>query len=420
MLFSFLLKIIFLFTIFGNSTKINEIEYFTGREIYITFSAYTNTIIAAKTDDKSDNPFIGVNKELDPDTFNYNDTSILRKDGDKFAITIGDYNLCRNNDALKKCNKDEEVVKWKINKNPFGYSISINDLCITKEEDVKLKLKKCTETDDQLFVFKNHVVLCDSNKAIVGNVKQDILVDNNLAPLKSLSNDVALQPPVIYYLPGDDTDDDLDMNYKKRYYQKDWLKRQKYSKRGNKKYKKKDKKSDNKKKNKKKNNKKKSKRKYEESDTTNFSDIDFTTTESTESTDISFDRDLATTSNEIDVHDLGTVSNSSAEPLVKQHEKYIKRNKDNKRKRRDKKVRYLSTEDNNQKKTERKTFTTKHSSIKPLNFKNKKEKNKNGSHFMSHPDNHVLYPDPENFNPKKGTPEHIDKINIEELESHEK
>ncbi|EQB59824.1 hypothetical protein NAPIS_ORF02610 [Vairimorpha apis BRL 01] len=43
---------------------------------------------------------------------------------------------------------------WKIVPKVFGFTIQIDNKCITKGEDDKVVLSSCTESDDQLFNFK--------------------------------------------------------------------------------------------------------------------------------------------------------------------------------------------------------------------------------------------------------------------------
>lgn len=404
------LKIMFKFTIFFaafiNTAKINEIEYFTGREIYMSFSAYTNTIIAAKTDDTTDNPFIGVNKELDPETFNYNDIAFITKYGDKYGITIGNYKLCKDEDKLKKCGKDEDVLKWKIKKNPFGYTISYDNYCITKEDDIKLELRKCAEADDQLLVFKNHVCLPDNNKVIVGNVAGDT-PQKQISPYNLDLKNVDKHPYVVVYYPGGKNGDKDRKNSKKSKNEKRRHKRRTPSRR-RRPYRGKPKKDGFKSRNSynnKSNLKKRSRPQYINSSSSNNynsssrhnernSSVSGTTFSSLEASNFDDNRPL--------VYDLGRISKKSHVRFANQQGSYLTNKKSEN-------VNWPSRKNN----YKQKKFTGLRPKIQKFKFKSRSNtKNMYDRHYTSDKDENFVYSDSSDYISQPGSRKYIDKLNI--------
>lgn len=152
-----LLAILCLQTI--SARVINELEYFTGQPIYIELSSYPHIHIAYSIKDDS---FFFANSNASPDVFSYDDRGLVTSNGTSHEMTIGATKACVKDKQLTKCGMGDSADQFKISKQQFGFEISYNNKCLTKEIDSKVSLRPCTQTDDQLFDFVPTGHLCMS------------------------------------------------------------------------------------------------------------------------------------------------------------------------------------------------------------------------------------------------------------------
>lgn len=140
--------VLFLNRVFSETSR--ELDYFLEQDIHILFSAYNHMQLAEKVETGS---IVGVDRYLDAKEFRYDDRSMITKNGSGYEIRVGGAKLCKNNNMeVVKCGDGTGV--WNIERKTFGFNISMGGSCMTEVDKDSLKLRKCTDTDDQLFTFK--------------------------------------------------------------------------------------------------------------------------------------------------------------------------------------------------------------------------------------------------------------------------
>ncbi|TBU05779.1 hypothetical protein CWI39_0623p0030 [Hamiltosporidium magnivora] len=165
----------------------NIVDSFLGKKLNIFFSGMENYFLAENLTDFSNKPFIIQNRLVEDENLVVTNKCELLKNGLEYEIKIGDSKLCSDKENVRKCDS-KEVQPWKIQKMTFGFSVSRNDNCITRDETGKIKLSKCDTSKNQiLFILK----LDDFEKCLemTGNLNekpknvQELAYRRKLAPL---------------------------------------------------------------------------------------------------------------------------------------------------------------------------------------------------------------------------------------------
>lgn len=147
---------VLLYAVFMRYTRarmINELDYFTGKDIYIKLAGYPSIHLAYSI---KDNAFRFVNSNLSPSIFAYDDRARITTNGNKFELVIGGVQACLKKDRIVRCDSSDSKTSslFKITKNQYGFEIANGDSCITKEMDTKTNMKKCMQTEDQMYDFE--------------------------------------------------------------------------------------------------------------------------------------------------------------------------------------------------------------------------------------------------------------------------
>lgn len=146
------------FVLYAQALRISELEYFTGKRIYINMA---DSLMQRLAYSKGNDTFMFVNPNLDQRIFSYNDISELIKNQDRYELVIGERRACVKDDRLVKCEHGAPTL-FSLSKNKNGYSISYDKtegeatdkLCMTRESDNAVNFRKCTDTKDQGFSFQ--------------------------------------------------------------------------------------------------------------------------------------------------------------------------------------------------------------------------------------------------------------------------
>ncbi|ELQ75471.1 hypothetical protein THOM_1575 [Trachipleistophora hominis] len=125
-----------MFMRYALSRTINELEYFTGKDIYIKLAGFDGIRLAYS---KIDNSFKFVNSNTNPTTFAYDDRARLAMNGNKFELFIGGVQACQQKNLIVRCDSSDPKKSslFKISKDQFGFELSNGDMCITKDMDAK-------------------------------------------------------------------------------------------------------------------------------------------------------------------------------------------------------------------------------------------------------------------------------------------
>ncbi|KAF9764492.1 hypothetical protein NGRA_0524 [Nosema granulosis] len=155
----------------------NELEDFINKPIKIYFAGYGSTFLGLNT--KTHN-IVARNKYTDFTKHNFEPISKIMKDGSQYEIYYSGRRICKSGSVISQCDANGA---WDITRVNFGYTIGKNSSCITKDRDDTVRMKKCTETDDQIFNFKTVSDLgdCDVKDALDTNDKHKI--DVNIVPM---------------------------------------------------------------------------------------------------------------------------------------------------------------------------------------------------------------------------------------------
>lgn len=171
--------------------RIQDLEYFTGKDIRIYLSA-ANHIFLAK--DTMDGHILPKSKYSDLDSIF---TAFkLHKDGQEYRLFAGEEMLCAEFGTLGRC---ENAKAWKIVAKTLGYTISQGGLCITITSRTRIGVIQCTDSDDQLFDFKladedqtcgeeKHKEPKQEPKTIVINVSTHMPAEKNVSRADNESN----------------------------------------------------------------------------------------------------------------------------------------------------------------------------------------------------------------------------------------
>lgn len=126
-----------------------QLNLFIERDIKILFSAYPHEVLAIN---KKTNIPHAVTRFLSLKSFDNDDLSRIIRNGEGYEIKLGGNKICGRDKIVTKCTEGNSV--WKIVEKRFGYNIRQGSFCITQGENDMLVLKKCSDTDDQLFTFR--------------------------------------------------------------------------------------------------------------------------------------------------------------------------------------------------------------------------------------------------------------------------
>lgn len=170
--------------------KDNIMEYFLGKDIKIFLAGYSH-IHLAENSSKENGDFIGVSKYLGASKFKYNDRAKITRDGEKYAIQLGDSKMCiKDKKRLIKCGDEEEPASFNIKRSNHGFLIQNNKTCITKSDFFEIKLLDCASGDDQLFDFKNIIDenRCDELRDKQNNEKKERLKEKEAGNLENIQS----------------------------------------------------------------------------------------------------------------------------------------------------------------------------------------------------------------------------------------
>ncbi|WUR04456.1 polar tube protein 4 (PTP4) [Vairimorpha necatrix] len=145
---------IFLF-IFRTLCEYKELDEFINKDIKIYFAGYPTTFLGI-LEDKSE--LFAENKYLSFEKIKFNPKCRIIKRGSYYELLFSNKKMCKTGNRIAQCSTPEN---WEITRKNFGYTISKNDYCITKDIDDTLKMQKCVDTDDQLFSFKPVAADCN-------------------------------------------------------------------------------------------------------------------------------------------------------------------------------------------------------------------------------------------------------------------
>lgn len=149
--------LIFLLSIFCEDKELNE---FINKDIKIFFAGYPTTFLGRDNDGSE---LVAHNKYVTFEKLKFNPKARIIKDGKNFEIYFSGARICKSGNRILKCSS---LNSWSIDRKYFGYSISKDGLCITKDIDDTVKMKNCVDTDDQIFSFKLVTPDCDSEEKL--------------------------------------------------------------------------------------------------------------------------------------------------------------------------------------------------------------------------------------------------------------
>lgn len=144
--------------------KDTELEDFVEKDIKIFFSSFPTFILGL---DENNGILTSHTRYINPNKYKFVTRSRLVKSGNKYSISFGDSNICKDGNSVTRC---KEERGWEFDRKPFGYTISTDGKCITKGYDDAVEMKPCVNTDDQIFGFKlADLDGCGSLESLLGN-----------------------------------------------------------------------------------------------------------------------------------------------------------------------------------------------------------------------------------------------------------
>lgn len=132
-----------------------ELTDFLNKDIKIFFAGYPTTFLGRDNDGSE---LIAHNKYVNFEKLNFNPKARIIKEGRTFEIFFSGARMCKNGNIIARCSTSGN---WTIDRKYFGYSISKDGQCVTKDIDNTVKMKKCVDTDDQIFAFKHVTPDCN-------------------------------------------------------------------------------------------------------------------------------------------------------------------------------------------------------------------------------------------------------------------
>ncbi|KAF7677998.1 hypothetical protein TCON_2618 [Astathelohania contejeani] len=160
-----------------------ELQFFLNQDIKIFFSVFENYHLSKKIGENNTNgEFCGMYRHLNPNEFGFDDRARISPNGNGYEITIGGDRICTENKRIEKCKEGGKSI-WNIERRGFGYTISQDDKCITQASHEVLSMKKCTDSEDQLFDFKRIIETkkctndsCNKNDSLQNRNEDDIKI----------------------------------------------------------------------------------------------------------------------------------------------------------------------------------------------------------------------------------------------------
>lgn len=125
-----------------------RIDDIINKQLRIVFPSYSEYFLADDMRNLSDKPFVVVG---DKHTGVLNYMSKLHRDGDMFAITVGEWELCEKGKRIVKC--DAEPDLWNIRPVAYGFNIAKDGNCMTFNEEGPV-LRPCTMSKRQIVDFE--------------------------------------------------------------------------------------------------------------------------------------------------------------------------------------------------------------------------------------------------------------------------
>lgn len=125
-----------------------ELDEFINTDIKIYFSGYPTTFLGR---DKDEPNLIAHSKFITFEKFKFDPKARIIKENKNYEIYFSGAKMCKVGNLVSKCSS---MGGWDIDRKYFGYTISKDGMCITKDIDDTVKMKKCVDTDDQIFSFK--------------------------------------------------------------------------------------------------------------------------------------------------------------------------------------------------------------------------------------------------------------------------
>jgi hypothetical protein len=130
------------------AAKDSELDDFIGRDVKIYFTSFPEYYLGM---DEESRTIMARNKHADLVKHKFITRAKLYRAGSRYSIMIGDSFMCKNGNSVVTCRDQRQ---WDISRKPFGYTMSTEGKCITKDADEAVKMSTCVNTEDQLFDFK--------------------------------------------------------------------------------------------------------------------------------------------------------------------------------------------------------------------------------------------------------------------------
>lgn len=140
-----------------------ELEEFVEKDIKIFFSSYPTYVLGLE---EGNGVLVSHSKYVNPSKYKFITRARLVKSGERHVVIFGENNICKDGNSAVKC---KEERPWDIDRKEFGYTISTDGMCLTKGPNESIEMKRCVNTDDQVFGFKlADLGGCGSVESLVG------------------------------------------------------------------------------------------------------------------------------------------------------------------------------------------------------------------------------------------------------------
>lgn len=143
LIYSMITMVLYVLLVFSE-----HIDDIINKQLRIVFPSYPEYFLADNMKNLGDEPFVVVG---DAYTGAVNYISRLHKDGNMFAITVGEWYVCGKDKHIVKC--DAEPDLWEVKPVIYGFNIVRDGNCMTFNEKGPV-LMPCTMSKRQLVDFK--------------------------------------------------------------------------------------------------------------------------------------------------------------------------------------------------------------------------------------------------------------------------
>lgn len=162
-----------------NGAGDDELDDFINKPVKIYFAGYGSTFLGLNT--KTHN-LVARNKYTDFVKHNFDPISKIIKDGNQYELYFSGSRVCESGSIISQCDKSGA---WKITRVNFGYTIGKGSKCITKDREDTVRMKRCSETDDQIYNFKTVSDLGDCDVKDAMDTSDNHKIDINIVPSMS-------------------------------------------------------------------------------------------------------------------------------------------------------------------------------------------------------------------------------------------